>query len=177
MKYHRIPPLSKKLINVIIETPRDSQNKFTYDPELHVFKLKKTLPMGTTFPFDFGFVPNTEGADGDPLDVLVIMDQHAFPGCMVRCRALGILEAKQSEKNKKPIRNDRVVAVADCSIGYGSISNIRDLNTSMVEEIENFFIDYNKHEGKKFKPIKWCSADQAIKMIKKQSIPQTKGVS
>ena len=169
MKYKRIQPLDKKLINVVIETPRDSQNKFTYDPELRVFKLKKTLPMGTTFPFDFGFIPNPEGADGDPLDVLVIMDQHAFPGCMVSCRALGILEAKQSEKNKKPIRNDRIVAVADCSVGFGNISDIKELNKGMVEEIENFFIDYNKHEGKKFKPVKWSTAVQAIKMIKKQS--------
>jgi inorganic pyrophosphatase len=169
MKYRRIPPLDKKLINVVIETPRDSQNKFTYDPALRVFRLKKTLPMGTTFPFDFGFIPNTEGADGDPLDVLVIMDQHAFPGCMVRCRPLGMLEAEQAENKKKPVRNDRIVAVADCSVGYGNISNIKDLNKNMVEEIENFFIDYNEHEGKKFRPIKWCSGDHALKMIKKQS--------
>jgi inorganic pyrophosphatase len=168
MKYQRIPPLERKLINVVIETPRDSQNKFTYDPGLRVFKLKKTLPMGTTFPFDFGFIPNTQGADGDPLDVLVIMDQHAFPGCMVKCRALGILEAKQTEKNKKSTRNDRIVAVAECSVEYGNITDIKDLNKNMVEEIENFFIDYNKHEGRKFKPVKWCSANQAIKLVKKQ---------
>src|SRR5438445_11368016 len=90
MKYQRIQPIEKKLVNVIIETPRESQNKFVYDPELRIFKLKKTLPMGTTFPFDFGFIPNTEGADGDPLDVMVIMDQHAFPGCLIQCRPLGI---------------------------------------------------------------------------------------
>ncbi|HZX58872.1 MAG TPA: inorganic diphosphatase [Mucilaginibacter sp.] len=174
MKYNRIPPLEKKSVNVVIETPRDSQNKFTYDPELRVFKLKKTLPMGTTFPFDFGFIPNTIGEDGDPLDVLVIMDQHAFPGCMVRCRALGILEAKQTEKNKKPLRNDRIVAVAECSVEYGNISNVKELNKNMVEEIENFFIDYNRHEGKKFKPIKWCNEDQALKMIKKHTIDQAR---
>ncbi len=169
MKYHRIPSLNKKLINVIIETPRDSQNKFTYDPAMHVFKLKKTLPMGTTFPFDFGFIPNTEGADGDPLDVLVIMDQHAFPGCLISCRPLGILEAKQAEKNKKAVRNDRIIAVADCSVGFGNISDIKELNKGMVEEIENFFIDYNKHEGKKFKPVKWCNANQALKKVKRNS--------
>jgi len=169
MKYHRIPSLNKKLINVIIETPRDSQNKFTYDPTMHVFKLKKTLPMGTTFPFDFGFIPNTEGADGDPLDVLVIMDQHAFPGCLISCRPLGILEAKQAEKNKKAVRNDRIIAVADCSVGFGNISDIKELNKGMVEEIENFFIDYNKHEGKKFKPVKWCNANQALKKVKRNS--------
>jgi len=168
MKYRRIPPLEKKMINVVIETPRDSQNKFTYDPELRVFKLKKTLPMGTTFPFDFGFIPNTQGADGDPLDVLVIMDQRAFPGCLVTCRALGVLEAKQSEKHKKPVRNDRIVAVAKCSVEFGGISDIKDLNKSMVEEIQNFFIDYNAHEGRKFKPVKWCGGDVALRLVKKQ---------
>jgi inorganic pyrophosphatase len=169
MKYQRIQPIDKKLVNVIIETPRDSQNKFVYDPSLRIFKLKKTLPMGTTFPFDFGFIPNTQGADGDPIDVLVIMDQHAFPGCLIQCRPLGMLEAEQTEKDKKPIRNDRVIAVADCSVAYQNITNIKELNKSMVEEIENFFIDYNKHEGKKFKPVRWCSAVRTMKMIKKQA--------
>lgn len=170
MKLKRIPPIKGKLINVIVETPRDCQNKFDYDRDLRLFKLKKTLPMGTMFPFDFGFVPNTHAEDGDPLDVLVIMDQHAYPGCMVECRPVGVLEAEQTEKDKKTERNDRVVAVAECSILYGGIHDIHDLNKNMVDEIENFFIDYNKHEGKKFKPIKWCDADVALKLVKKHIV-------
>jgi len=170
MRMEKIPPFKGKLVNVIIETPRDSQNKFDYDPHLQLFRLKKTLPMGTIFPFDFGFIPNTLAADGDPLDVLVIMDQHGFPGCLVECRVIGIIEAEQTEKNKKKERNDRIVAIANCSILYGDISDVKDLNKDMVVQIENFFIDYNKYEGKKFRPIKWAGISKAIDLIKKQSI-------
>jgi inorganic pyrophosphatase len=174
MKLKRIPPIKDKLINVIIETPRDCQNKFDYDEDLRVFRLKKTLPMGTTFPFDFGFIPNTKAEDGDPLDVLVIMDQHAYPGCLVQCRVLGVLEAEQIEKDKKAQRNDRIVGVTDCSVLYSDITDVRDLNKQMVREIENFFIDYNKHEGKKFLPIKWAGIDTAMKLIRKQMVARGK---
>src|ERR1700749_3870756 len=147
MKLKGIPSIEDGLVNVIIETPEESQNKFDYDLKLNVFRLKKTLPMGTLFPFDFGFIPNTLAEDGDPVDVLVIMDQRAFPGCLVECRVIGVVEAEQTETNKKKERNDRIVAVTDCSVLYADITNVRELNKKMVEEIENFFIDYNKHEG------------------------------
>ncbi|MDP9041222.1 MAG: inorganic diphosphatase [Bacteroidota bacterium] len=166
MKVDKIPPKEKGRINVIIETPRGSQNKFDYDPKLKTFRLSKTLPMGTVFPFDFGFIPETLGQDGDPLDILVIMEEPAYPGCLITTRLLGVLEAEQEEKNGKKIRNDRLVAVSDCSVLYGSIKNIGDLNKSMVTEIENFFIDYNKHEGKKFQPVGWKNSRKAMQLIK-----------
>ena len=170
MNLKEIPPMNGHMVNVIIETPRDCQNKFDYDPKLELFRLKKTLPMGTAFPFDFGFIPNTLAEDGDPLDAFVIMDQHAFPGCLVECRLLGVLEAEQKEKNKKKERNDRIVTVADCSVLYHDITHVKDLNKSMINEIEHFFIDYNKHEGKKFTPIKWSAPDVAAGIIKKASV-------
>ena len=170
MKINKIPPIENKMINVIIETPKDCQNKFDFDPKLHLFRLKKTLPMGTIFPFDFGFVPNTIAEDGDPIDVMVLMDQHAFPGCLVSCRVIGMIEAEQTERDKKTKeRNDRIVAIADCSILYSDITDVRELNKSMVKEIEHFFIDYNKHEGRKFNPIRWAGIDAAMSKIKKRS--------
>lgn len=165
MKINKIPTIYKGLVNVIIETPRGCQNKFDFDPKLGVFTLSKTLPMGTVFPFDFGFIPQTLGQDGDPLDVLVIMDEPAYPGCLIHSRLLGVLEARQEDKKGTKIRNDRLVAVSDCSVLYENIKNIDDLNKSMVKEIENFFIDYNKHEGKKFHPSGWKNAKTAMKVI------------
>ena len=73
-------------LNVIIETPKGSQNKYTYEPRFGAFILGGVLPAGAVFPFDFGFVPSTLAADGDPVDVLVLMDAPAFTGCLVRCR-------------------------------------------------------------------------------------------
>jgi inorganic pyrophosphatase len=165
MKFNKIPAVHKGLVNVVIETPRGCQNKFDFDPKLGVFTLSKTLPMGTVFPFDFGFIPQTIGQDGDPLDVLVIMDEHAYPGCLIQTRPLGVLQARQEDKKGTKIRNDRLVAVSDCSILYENIKNIDELNKGMVKEIENFFIDYNKHEGKKFLPGDWKSAKTAMRQI------------
>lgn len=165
MKIAKIKPKEKGIVHVIIETPRGSQNKFDYDPKFKTFRLSKTLPMGTVFPFDFGFIPDTLGADGDPLDMLVIMEEPAFPGCLISVRLLGVLEATQKGKGKK-IRNDRLVGVSDCSILYGSIKKLDDLNKSMVKEIENFFVDYNKHEGKEFTPIGWKDRKKALQLIK-----------
>jgi inorganic pyrophosphatase len=170
MKVNKIPTTYKGFVNVIIETPRACQNKFDFDPKLGVFTLSKTLPMGTVFPFDFGFVPQTLGQDGDPLDVLVIMDEPSYPGCLIHTRLLGVLKAKQEDKKGVKIRNDRLVAVSDCSVLYENVKNIDDLNKSMVKEIENFFIDYNKHEGKKFQPSGWKNSKTAMKLINKSKI-------
>jgi len=165
MKIKKIPAIHEGFVNVIIETPRGKQNKFTFDPKLCVFMLKKTLPMGTVFPFDFGFIPQTLGEDGDPLDILVIIDEPVYPGCLIVTRLLGVLQAEQEEGKGKKIRNDRLVAVSNCSVLYENIKNIDDLNKSMVTEIENFFIDYNKHAGKKFNPLGWKNARAAMKLI------------
>ena len=167
MRINKITSHTGLVINVIIETPRASQNKFTYDPELKIFKLKKTLPLGMVFPFDFGFIPNTKGQDGDPLDVLVIMDQPAYPGCLVESRIIAILEAKQKDGKNKEIRNDRIVAISVSSILYADIQHLDELNKSMVSEIEAFFVHYMKAEGKIFSPIGWGQPELALKMIEK----------
>ena len=86
-------PLKKHIIEVVIETPKGSRNKFKYDPTTRRLKLSKVLPEGMVFPYDFGFVPATKGPDGDPIDVLVLLDEPTFPGCLVECRLIGILEA------------------------------------------------------------------------------------
>jgi inorganic pyrophosphatase len=96
-------------LTVIIETPKGSQNKYAYDPRFGTFVLDGVLPAGAVFPFDFGFVPSTIGDDGDPLDVLVLMDAAAFTGCIVASRLIGVIEAEQTE-NGKTFRNDRLIA-------------------------------------------------------------------
>ena len=100
------------LLNAIIETPKGARNKFSYDERLGLFRLKKVLPAGAVFPFHFGFIPGTWGEDEGPLDVLVLMEEPAFPGCLVPSRLLGVLEAEQT-KHGKCLRNDRFIAVAD----------------------------------------------------------------
>ena len=100
----RLRPLDKedkKLIRVVIETPKGSRNKYAFDPEEKVFELKKVLPAGMDFPYDFGFVPSTKADDGDPVDVLVLMDEPAFTGCVLICRIIGIIEGEQGDKKER----------------------------------------------------------------------------
>ncbi len=170
MNIKNIKPFNGDLINVIVETPHASRNKFDYDFDLDIFKLKKTLPQGMIFPFDFGFIPNTKGADGDPLDVLVIMDQKAYPGCLLECRVLGILEAEQTERDKQTMRNDRIIAVSNYSAMYEHLKTFKNLNKDLLNQIENFFINYNNQSGKKYKPIKWASPTEAKQLIKAQIV-------
>src|SRR5689334_3990623 len=87
-------------LNVIVETSQGSRNKYKYDPERRLFKVHKLLPAGASFPFDFGFIPSTVGDDGDPLDVLVVMEEPAPAGILVPARLLGVIEAEQTEGGK-----------------------------------------------------------------------------
>lgn len=159
---------NSKNINVIIETPKGSGNKYTFDPQTQLFKLTKILPQGLIFPLHFGFIPNTKGEDGDPLDVLVTMDEPSYPGNFIECKLLGVIEAEQTEKNGKTIRNDRLIAAAVESHRYKNFKDLNDLDKYFLEEIINFFISYNKMNDKIFKPLKYRSSQTAIRLIKKQ---------
>jgi inorganic pyrophosphatase len=104
-----------------------------------------------TFPFDFGFFPGTRGEDGDPLDVLVLMDAPAYPGCALKVRLLGVIEAEQSEKGSRSIRNDRLIAVAEGTTERGDLRSLKDVDPALVDQIESFFVNYNRLQGKTFK--------------------------
>ena len=169
MKTSNIPPVSDGLLNVIVETPRQSSAKYHYEHEMDVFLLKKMLPLGMAFPFDFGFVPNTIAGDGDPVDALVIMEQPVLPGCLVRCRPIAVLEAEQAEEGKEKMRNDRIVAIPDCSTVYAAINDLNELDNNLREEITRFFKDYNKRENKTFTPLGWRSGKAAMELVEKSS--------
>ena len=127
----RLKPLDsddKQLLRVVIETPKGSRNKFAFNPDEHIFELKKVLPAGMAFPYDFGFVPSTRADDGDPIDVLVLMDEPAFPGCVLECRPIGVIEGEQGDKKDK-VRNDRVVAVQKDSHSWADIKSFGAKNT------------------------------------------------
>ncbi len=149
--------------NVVIETIQGSRNKFKYEPERESFTISKILPAGAVFPFDFGFIPSTLGDDGDPLDVLVLIDVPAFPGCRIPCRLVGVLEARQTEEGKTK-RNDRLIAVALASHDHRDVHSIKDVNQHLLKEIEHFFISYNEMEGKQFKPLGWHGPKRAKRL-------------
>jgi inorganic pyrophosphatase len=151
-------------LNVVIDTPKGSRNKFAWDEKRELFSLTGVLPAGAVFPYDFGFIPNTRGGDGDPLDVLVVMDEPAFVGCLVSCRLLGVIEAKQTEKGKT-VRNDRLIAVSTDSRTHEKLKALTDLDPVLLDEIEHFFVSYNEVKGKKFKPLRRLGPASAKKMV------------
>jgi inorganic pyrophosphatase len=153
------------VVHVVIETEKGSRNKFSYDADLNIFRLKKVLPEGMSFPHDFGFVPSTLAEDGDPLDVLVLMDEPGCTGCLVECRIIGAICGEQVEDGKK-VRNDRLVGVAVPSHTHSDLTEIAGLNPTLLREIDNFFINYHQQYGKKFKVLGHCGAKEALKMVK-----------
>jgi len=155
----------KTMLRVVIETPKGSRNKFAFDAKEHIFELKKVLPAGMAFPYDFGFVPSTEADDGDPIDVLVLMDEPAFPGCVLTCRPIGVIEGEQLD-NKKKTRNDRIVAIEQDAHSWADIKVMDDLGKEFCRELEEFFVNYHKLSGKKYRVLGVRNADQARKLVK-----------
>jgi inorganic pyrophosphatase len=139
-------------LNVIVETSKGSRNKITFDPERGLYELTGVLPVGASFPYDFGFVPSTLGDDGDPLDVLVLMDEPTFAGCLVPARLIGVITARQQERGGPVERNDRLVAVAAKSRTHEQVRGLSDLGDALLDEIEHFFVSYNEIKGKRFEP-------------------------
>jgi len=163
-------------IVVVIETPKGSRNKFKYDEKEGVFKLSSVLPAGSNFPYDFGFIPSTKAADGDPLDVLLLMDEAAFSGCIIEARLIGVIEAEQTEE-EKTFRNDRLIAVAAQSKDYSDLYSLRDVNDHLIDEIQRFFEYYNQSRGTKFKALGIYGPKRAFKLLKKSAtkpLPKTR---
>jgi inorganic pyrophosphatase len=151
-------------LNAIVETPKGRRNKFKYDEKRGLFVLGKVLPAGAVFPFDFGFVPSTRGEDGDPLDVLVLMDEPAFPGCLVPSRLVGVIEAEQTEEGET-VHNDRLLAVADESDAHRDVRSIGQLSATLLDEIEHFFASYQELEGHVFRPTGRFGPDRARRLV------------
>ena len=170
MKLDRIKSFEDGLLQVVVETPKGSPYKYDYDPDKELFCLNKVMPLGMNFPFDFGFIPHTKGEDGDPLDVLVMMEWPASQGVLLSCRIIGILEASQTERDGTKYRNDRIIAVWDLSHQYEKVHGIEDLNAGILKEMESFFKQYNELAGKEFISLGWKNAREAEKMIRSQFV-------
>src|SRR5690349_2319609 len=128
----------KRECKAIIETPKGRRNKFDYDPDYQLFKLGGLLPEGLAFPFDFGFIPSTLADDGDPLDVMVLMDEPAHVGCLLDVRVIGVIEAQQTEDGKST-ENDRLMAVAVHSYNHQDIETLDDVDKTLIDQVEEFF--------------------------------------
>src|SRR5712671_238403 len=161
------PQLDQKkgTCRAIIETPKGCRNKFDYDPDSGLFMLGGLLPEGMMFPFDFGFIPSTLGEDGDPLDILVLLDAPAHVGCLIEVMIIGIIQAEQTEDGKTK-SNDRLLGVAIHSYDHEDLESIDDVSKTLLNQVEEFFVSYNKQRGKKFKITGTGGPGKAVKFLK-----------
>jgi inorganic pyrophosphatase len=155
----------KATCRAIIETPKGCRNKFDYDPDSGLFRLGGLLPEGMMFPFDFGFIPSTLGEDGDPLDILVLMDAPAHVGCLIDVRIIGIMQARQTQDGKTET-NDRLLGVAVHSYDHENLQTVADVSKTLLHQLEAFFISYNKQRGKSFKVTGTAGPKSAIRFLK-----------
>jgi inorganic pyrophosphatase len=133
-----------ELLDVVIEIPRGSRNKYEYDHDKHVIRLDRRLFSATVYPADYGFVPDTLALDGDPLDVLVLLEDPTFPGCWVEVRAVGVF---WMEDEKGP--DAKVLCVPSHDPTYDQVHDLTDMPKRLLDEIEHFFDVYKMLEPEK----------------------------
>ena len=161
---HQLDP-AMATCRAIIETPKGSRNKFDYNPESNLFMLGGLLPEGMMFPFDFGFIPSTMGDDGDPLDIMVLMDAPAHVGCLIDVRIIGVIDAEQTQDGKTE-KNSRLLGAAIHSYEHERVDSISEVSKTLLSQVEEFFVSYNKQRGKKFKITDMGGPKRAIRFLK-----------
>src|SRR5436305_10944273 len=147
-------------VNAVIEIPRGQTNKYEYDKQLHVFRLDRNLYSPVHYPGDCGFIPSTLADDGDPLDVLVLVDAPSFPGCVQIVRPIGVLEMTDGGKG-----DEKILAVGRSNPRYKDVWNYSEIYPHILREITHFFSIYKDLEGKRVETRGWQDASAARALI------------
>jgi inorganic pyrophosphatase len=147
-------------INVIVEIPEKSRNKYEYDKALDIFRLDRALHSAIHYPGDYGFAPQTLALDGDPLDVLVLVIEPTFPGCLVSARPIGLLEMIDGDKE-----DDKILAVPVGEPAFDEIHNYSQIFPHLLRKISHFFETYKQLEGKHTAVRDWRDAAYARRVI------------
>ncbi len=153
------------IVNVVVEIPKDSQNKYEYDEETGLIKLDRVLYSPIHYPTDYGFIPETRSEDGDHLDVLVLGGDPLFSGCVVRARPVGLLRMVDSGEE-----DCKILAVQEDNPRFRNIEDLKDvesINDHLLKEIFHFFEIYKDLQGKEVKIIGWEGFEKAQEEIKK----------
>jgi inorganic pyrophosphatase len=153
-------------VRMVVEAPRASALKLKYDPELAAFAYGRPLPLGLTYPFDWGFVPGTKAEDGDPLDALAIADVSSYPGVVIPCRPIGAVLLTQRRKKGGRERNDRLVLVPVAAARLQHLSDPRSLPARLRDEIEQFFLSTTFFEPKDARIQGWRSVAHATRLVR-----------
>jgi inorganic pyrophosphatase len=157
------------IFHVVIEAPRGSVLKLKYEPKWDAMSVSRPLPLGVVFPYDWGFVPSTGGPDGDPLDAMVLWDVPAYPGVVVQCRAIGVLQVEQNRRNHDPserIRNDRIIAIPLQARREQGIADLQGVPERVRRELEQFAVAATALEGKDVRIVGWGDTNAALRVVR-----------
>ncbi|MFW9922476.1 MAG: inorganic diphosphatase [Candidatus Thorarchaeota archaeon] len=155
-------PNAPEIVFAVIETPQGSKNKFEFDKNVMAIYLDRVLYSSVVFPISYGFIPQTLGDDEDPLDIMVLITEPTFPGCLVTARPIGVLRMKDEKGN-----DDKIIAVAQNDPRLDEANSLDWVPKHQLIEIEEFFRDYKKLEkGKKTEVQGWEGKTQALEIIK-----------
>jgi len=160
----------ERILDVVVETPGGSRQKFDWESETRSFRLNKIMPLGLGFPYDFGFIPGTCGGDGDPIDVMIISEFPTFTGCRIHVRLIGGVRILQQERDGSKVRNDRFFAVPEVSQLYANVEELQQLPEGCLQQIQQFFISYNEQAGKELQILDQMDAEAACKLIRESLV-------
>jgi inorganic pyrophosphatase len=150
------------LLNVLIEIPAGSKNKYEFDKDLNAMALDRVLAASVMYPYDYGFIPNTLADDGDPLDGMVMMDQPTFPGCVIAARPIGMLEMIDGGD-----RDEKILCVPDKDPRYANVKSLKDVPQHRLDEIAEFFQTYKNLEKKSVEILGWKDVDAVLPLVEK----------
>lgn len=153
-------------INVVVEIPKGSTNKYEFDKETGVIKLDRVLYSPLFYPFDYGFVPQTLYVDGDPLDALVVLSQPVFPGCVVEARPIAVLQMVDDKGD-----DEKLLCVATKDPRFTGWRGLSDLNEHVRREIVHFFQVYKQLEEKAVDVVGWHDVRLALTLIERYAVP------
>lgn len=153
-------PSIPEIIYAVVEIPKGSRNKYEYDKDMEAFTVDRVLYSPFTYPAEYGIIPQTLWDDGDPMDILVLMREPTFPGCVIEVRPIGIMRMIDGEDT-----DDKILSVPVNDPIYKDVKNIDDVTDSLLNEIKHFFKEYKTLEGKKTKILGWEGAEAASKAL------------
>lgn len=164
------PFVDDNVVRAVVETPRGSHVKLAFDPDLRTFAVTRGLTVGVSYPYDWGFIPGTRAEDGDPVDAMILHESPTYPGVVIDCRVLGMVEISQLSKKHGRETNNRLLLVPVWYDRMNEVESVEDLPKRMRLEIEHFFLDTTFFTTKEARCEGFASSRRALDFLRTQLV-------
>lgn len=153
-------PSAPEVVYAVVEIPKGSRNKYEYHKDMEAFALDRVLYSPVQYPAEYGIIPKTLWDDGDPMDILVLMEQPTFPGCVIETRPIGVMRMLDGGES-----DDKIIGVPVNDPRFKDVKDISDLPKAYLDEVGHFFTVYKNLEGKTTDVLGWESTEKALEAI------------